>query len=407
MRDAGFEQAPEMRADKHRMGLWYAAVCALFMACGLSAVPAPAQAVKSVASDRKVIAGDRLRISVAEDSDLSRVYTVAGDGTIDFGFIGRVTVGENTVAAIGEMLKKTLEESYFKEASVKVEIAEYVEGAILVMGAVRVPGPIAFRGDQMITLLDAILQCGGLAGNAAGTEVRILRLVPGGGMQRQTLKVNVQDMFERLDFTGDQYLRPRDIVYVPDLGGGKEGAAEFLALGDLGSPGFHPYTPGLDIIRAIMRAGGVLRGASWESARILRPDKSGQYSIIPINLSRLFGAADMTVNIPVLAGDILFLPSAGQATRGQVYLVGEVAKPGFASLPISEDVTLAKMILGAGGFTKFANDSKVKILRKAPDGSRQTLYVDVGRILKLGLFEEDVPLEDGDVIIVSETILGF
>jgi polysaccharide biosynthesis/export protein len=380
---------------------------ALALLAGLTPLNVPAQMVKTLASDRKVIAGDRVRITVAEDSGLSQVYSVAGDGTIDFGFIGRVAAGEKTVAEISEVLKKMLEETYFKEATVKVEIAEFVEGAILVMGAVGRPGPITYRGDQAITLLDAVLQCGGMMNNAAGTEVRILRLVPGGGMKRQTLKVNLQAMFEQLDFSGDQYLRPRDIVYVPDLGGGKEGAAEFLALGEVGSPGFHPYTPGLDVIRAIMRAGGVVRSASWDSARILRPDKSGQYSIIPINLSRLFGAADMSVNIPVLAGDILFIPSAEQATRGQVYLLGEVNKQGSVTLPISQDVTLAKMILGVGGFTKFANDSKVKILRKAPDGSRQTLYVDVGRILKLGEFQDDVPLEDGDVIIVGERMLSF
>jgi polysaccharide biosynthesis/export protein len=379
----------------------------LALASALPSLRAPAQVLTTSAGDRKVIAGDRLRITVAEDSGLSQVYSVAGDGTIDFGFIGRVSAGEQTVSEIGEVLKKLLEETYFKEATVKVEIAEYVEGSILVMGAVKNPGPIAYRGDQAITLLDAILQCGGMGNSAAGTEVRILRLVPGGGMQRQTLKVNVQSMFEQLDFTGDQYLRPRDIVYVPDLGAGREGAVEFLALGDVGSPGFHPYTPGLDIIRAIMRVGGVMRSASWDSARILRPDKSGQYSIIPINLSRLFGAADMSLNIPVLAGDILFIPSAEQATRGQVYLLGEVGRQGAITLPISQDVTLAKMILGVGGFTKFANDSKVKILRKAPDGSRQTLYVDVGRILKLGDFETDVPLEDGDVIIVPERMLSF
>lgn len=356
---------------------------------------------------RKVVAGDRLRITVKEDARISGEYTVAGDGTIDFGYLGRVSVADRTVAEVGDTLKRMLEQTFFKTATVSVEVSEYVEGAILVMGAVGHTGQIPYRGDQAITLLDAIVMSGGLARGAAGTEVRILRLKPGAGMQRETLTVDVQSMFEDLDFSKDQYLRPRDIIFVPSLGEGEEGAAEFLALGAVGSPGFHPYSEGLDVIRAVMRAGGFSRDGAWDSARILRPDKTGRYSIVPINLLRLFGAAEMAENIPVYAGDILFIPLSQQASRGQVYLLGEVGKPGPINLPLSQNVTLAKTILASGGLGKFANDSKVKIIRTAPNGTKQTLYVDVGRILKTGAFEDDVPLEDGDVIIVPEKLLSF
>ena len=44
----------------------------------------------------------------------------------------------------------------------------------------------------------------------------------------------------------------------------------------------------------------------------------------------------------------------------------------------------------------------MKVLRDAPDGTKQTIVVDVGRILKTGLFEEDLPLQAGDVVIVPE-----
>ena len=41
--------------------------------------------------------------------------------------------------------------------------------------------------------------------------------------------------------------------------------------------------------------------------------------------------------------------------------------------------------------TEFANPGKVQILRMAPDGSKKTMLVDVGSILKTGKFEDDVP----------------
>ena len=82
-------------------------------------------------------------------------------------------------------------------------------------------------------------------------------------------------------------------------------------------------------------------------------------------------------------------------------------KPGAVALPLDQDITVAKTILDAGGFAKFANTSKVKILRSAPDGSKQTLIVDVGNILETGSFDQDIPLVNGDVVIVPERILSF
>jgi polysaccharide biosynthesis/export protein len=363
--------------------------------------PGPSKSV-----EHKVIPGDRLRISVEEEPDLSRVYPVAGDGTVDFGFLGRIVVGEMTVGEAAEKLKSLLEAQYFKEATVTVDVSDFVEGNILVMGAVRSPGSIVFSGGQILTVVEAISMCGGLAPGAAGTEVRILRWKPGAGTERQALRVDVQSMMETLDFSKDQYLRPRDIVFVPSLGGGA-GASEFLALGAVGSPGFHPYSPGLDVIRAFMRIGGFSAGARWSAVRILRPDKAGNYSVIPIDLPRLFGEADMRQNVPILAGDIIFAPSAEQASRGRVYMLGAVARQGVVNLSLGEDDTLAKVLLATGGVGQFGNDSKVKILRSAPDGSKQTLIVDVGKILKSGAFEDDVPLENGDIIIVPERLLSF
>lgn len=374
----------------------------------LLAVSAAAQkpAPQGEAVVRRIMAGDRLRISVLEDPTLAQVYTVAGDGTVDLGYIGRVALEELAIDEAADLIERRLEESYFKQATVVVEVSEFVEGAILVVGAVDRPGTIPFRGDQMITLMEVVTMSGGLTREAAGNEVRILRWKPGGGMGRQILTVDVQSMLETLDFSRDQFLRPRDIVFVPSLGA-SENRKEFLALGAVGNPGFHPYSEGLDVIRAVMRVGGVDREGVWSAARILRPDQAGTYQVIPVDLGRLFGAAETSLNVPVQSGDIFFVPFAEQASRGQVYLLGEVTHPGVVLLGMGQETTLARLLLTSGGLGKFANDSKVRILRSAPDGTRQTLYVDVGRIIKTGNFEEDVPLQNGDVVIVPEKLLSF
>ena len=356
---------------------------------------------------RRILAGDRLNISVREQPDMSKVYAVAGDGSIDFGFAGRVVIAELTSDEAARKLESVLEEKYFKEAHVAISIANFVEGDVLVTGAVRTPGNLAFRGDSILTLMEAISRSGGLAENAAGDRVRILRWVPGGSMERQSIEVDVQGMLDTMDFSKDQYLRPRDIIVVPSRGE-EEGRNEYLALGEVNEPGFHPYTEGLDVIKAVTQVGGLGEFADWSGARILRPKPSGEYAIVPLDVSRLFSAADMSMNLPLQKGDIFFVPSVRNLVRAQVYLLGEVNKPGAVALTAGPGATVARLILDQEGLTQFANPSKVQIQRTAPDGSKKTMLVDVGRILKEGTFEEDVPLQDGDVVIVPEKgLLGL
>jgi len=163
----------------------------------------------------------------------------------------------------------------------------------------------------------------------------------------------------------------------------------------------------MNVIRAISTAGGVARQAQLESGRILRPDESGNYSIIPVDLGRLLGSADMSMNYELYPGDIFFLPSASQASGGKVYFLGEIQNPGIYPLPINSSATLARTILQRGGLEKFSDGSAIKIIRKSPDGSQQSLVFDVEDILKKGSFHKDIPLQDEDVIIINQKFFSF
>lgn len=385
-----------------RLGVGMALAWAL-----LGSGPAGLAQDRAGASERRILPGDRVHISVREQPDMARVFTVAGDGSIDLDFAGRVVIAELTADEAERKLESVLEDQYFKEATVDISIANFVEGDVLVTGAVNSPGTLTFRGDSILTLTEAIARSGGLAERAAGDRVRILRWVPGGTMDRQTIEVNVQAMTDTMDFSKDQYLRPRDMVIVP-YKGEEEGRNEFLALGEVHNPGFHPFKEGLDVIKAVTQMGGLGENADWKGARILRPRPNGEYALVPLGLERLFGAADMSMNLPLQRGDIFFVPSVHNQVRSVVYLLGEVNKPGAVALSSGPNATVARVLLEQGGMTEFANSSKVQIQRTAPDGSKKTMLADVGRILKEGKFEDDVPLQDADVVIVPQKgLLGL
>lgn len=363
--------------------------------------PAAGGTIPADASARRIMAGDWLNISVKEQSDLNRVYAVAGDGSVDFAFAGRVVIGELTADEAARKLEEVLESRYFREAHVEISIANFVEGDVYVTGAVRSPQSLPFRGDSIMTLVEAITQCGGLAENAAGDRVRILRWRPGGTMEKQSIDVNVQYMMDTLDFANDQYLRPRDYIIVPSRGNGSDERNEFLAMGEVRQPGYHPYSADMDVIKAVTMVGGLGEFADWSSARIMRKQPNGEYTILPVDLNRLFSAADMECNLPMRKGDIFIVPSVRNVVSAQIYLLGEVQKPGAVSFMPGPTATAARIILAHGGLTEFA-DGRVRLQRLAPDGSKKTLVLDIRKILKKGDFEDDVALQDGDVLVAPE-----
>lgn len=354
-----------------------------------------------VPAERRLVSGDVLTLRVQEQPSLNKDYGIAGDGTISLGEMGRVKVVQMTLSEATRAIKVYLEDRYFKRATVTLTISDFVQGAITVTGAV-IAGrmEIPNKGDELVSLYDAVLRAGGLAPRADKAKVRILRWKAGQGLQREIINVDMSPMFDKLDFTNDEYLKPKDIVIVPSLDGDE--SQEVLLLGAVGGMGYHAWTEGLTLLRLLARTGGPGVGSSPESARILRPARGGQYNIIPVDINQLF-AGNMAYNVALMPGDIIYVPLASSAKQGQVWMLGQVGRIGPMDLPLGGETTISQALLTVG-WGKFPKKGAVELRRRGADGKRQTLTVDVGRILDTGEFELDVPLQNGDQVYVPEAL---
>jgi protein involved in polysaccharide export with SLBB domain len=364
--------------------------------------------------NRNIFSGDRLSITIQESPDMNETYGVDGDGTILLGELGRINIVGMTMEQAETKIKAFLENKYFKSATVGITLNEFVKGSVTVMGAIGSGGDsttssfgygggkhtIAFSGDQIVTVFEAIVQAGGLHPRANAEEIMILRWKPG-SIQREIRTINVRDMFEKLDFTGDEYLRPRDIVYVPKLRG--EDAHEILVLGAISGVGYHPHYDGMNVLRLVAAIGGVGNNPASASARILRPNKqTGEYKKIPIDIPMLFAGRAFDQNYELFPGDIFYVPPPNFANAGSVFFLGEVGRPGPFPLPLSGEMGLARAMMQVG-FSPFAKQTSVMV-RRYIDDEKQEIKFNVKEILKTGEFEHDLPLQDGDMIIVDEGI---
>lgn len=124
--------------------------------CAGSAPPLQADVPGQIETYR-LNAGDRLRITVFNEANLTGEFAVTGDGNLSFPLIGNVPVGGRSIADVQALLTGRLAAGYVNDPRVTVEVTNYRPYYIL--GEVGRPGQYAFSVG--LTLQQAIAVAGG------------------------------------------------------------------------------------------------------------------------------------------------------------------------------------------------------------------------------------------------------
>jgi len=86
----------------------------------------------------------------------------------------------------------------------------------------------------------------------------------------------------------------------------------------------------------------------------------------------------------------------------QIYVLGEVTKPGAIVIPAERRLTVLEAITLAGGFTPLAAPDRTKVLRNA-NGQNQSIQVEISRITKQGDKSADIFLEPNDTVFIPQS----
>jgi polysaccharide export outer membrane protein len=81
----------------------------------------------------------------------------------------------------------------------------------------------------------------------------------------------------------------------------------------------------------------------------------------------------------------------------KVYVIGQVKNPGL--LRLRSETTVSQIIVMAGGFTEWANQKKIVVVRKE-DGREKRIKVNYKKIMDGGNPASDVVLKAGDTVII-------
>jgi len=163
----------------------------------------------AASDDYRLGSGDKLRIEVYKDTQLSQSVQIRPDGKITLPLVGDIEATGKTPLELRDTATKALKE-YMTNPVVTVIVVEASAAVAYVVGEVAHPGTINLQGGQ-ITALQAIAMAGGLKDFANAKNIRILRKGPA---CVQTIAFNYKYAVKG---TGTPiYLRPGDTVVVPD-----------------------------------------------------------------------------------------------------------------------------------------------------------------------------------------------
>jgi polysaccharide biosynthesis/export protein len=158
--------------------------------------------------DYRLGPGDKLRIEVYKDTQLSQNVQVRPDGKITLPLVGDLVAVDRTPIELRDTIAQQLKE-YMTNPSVTVIVVEAAAATAYVMGEVNHPGAVTLQGGPL-TVVQALAIAGGLKDFADTKNIRILRRTAGGV---QTIPFNYK---EAIRGAAPVYLRPGDTVVVPD-----------------------------------------------------------------------------------------------------------------------------------------------------------------------------------------------
>ena len=169
--------------------------------------PEPAPAASAAGADYRLVNGDKLRIEVYREPQLSHSLQIRPDGKISLPLAGDLVAAGQTPAGLRDAITTALKE-YVTNPVVTVIVVETEMPTISVMGEVNEPGSVPLKGRM--TVIEALAAAGGFK-DFANTKNITIRRPTATGVQR--IKFNYKEAVKA--DSEPVYVQAGDVIIVP------------------------------------------------------------------------------------------------------------------------------------------------------------------------------------------------
>jgi len=188
------------------------ALASLITACSTTPAYPPAPgSLAGVDYNYHIGVSDTVNVIVWRNPELSMSVPVRPDGKITTPLIDDLPAWGKTPTQLARDIEQALVK-YIRDPVVTVIVTGFTGPAneqIRVIGEAAKPQALAYRKDM--TVLDVMIQVGGLTDFADGNAARIFRVSEGGKLY----SVRLRDLVKRGDITANADIRPGDILIIP------------------------------------------------------------------------------------------------------------------------------------------------------------------------------------------------
>lgn len=115
--------------------------------------------------------GDRLRITVFGEDDLSGEFEIDGSGRISMPLVGSVAAGSQTLKQLENRIIAMLKDGYMRDPRVSIDVLNY--RPFYIIGEVNTPGSYPYRSG--LSVLTAVAMGGGYTFRADEDDIIIIR----------------------------------------------------------------------------------------------------------------------------------------------------------------------------------------------------------------------------------------
>lgn len=208
--------------------------------------------------------GDTIAVRVYGQSDMDGTETIGDDGSVNLALIGHIQVAGLSPGEAAERIEKAFKaHQILVDPHVTISVVQSRSQRVSILGEVHSPG--FYSIDSKTTVLDLLVQAGGLTENSASAGY-IVRPDSQGNPHRYAITFKGLGSADEISIA--RPLQPGDAIFVPK-------AEVYYIYGEVGTPGMFRLESGMTVIQAIARAGGVTPRGSDRRLEIKRKDKDG------------------------------------------------------------------------------------------------------------------------------------
>ena len=207
----------DFKALTRRIGAVAAVAGALLGLAGCSSNPnanlTPEQQAATPDYEYLIGPGDTMEVFVWGNPDLSTTVVVKPDGKITTRLVENIEASGKTASQLARDIEKAYSQ-YVKSAVVSVIVNNFVGvpyQQVRVVGEAQQPLKVPYR--KHMTVLDAMIEVGGLTDFAAGNRAVLVRNFEG---KREVLQLRLDDLLKDGDISANSPMYPGDIVIIPE-----------------------------------------------------------------------------------------------------------------------------------------------------------------------------------------------